>query len=287
MDRDESTEGPAIRVSDLDIGYGDRTIIEAISFSVGTGEIFAIIGSSGSGKSTLLKYLIGLRPVPEGKIFIASYDMCRIQENPDGFAHFGVLYQSGALWSSMTLGENVALPIQRYHSYDREELDRLVRFKLALVGLSGFEDYYPSEISGGMVKRAGIARALALDPKILFLDEPSAGLDPLTARKLDDLILEIRLTLGTTIVLVTHEVSSIHRIVDRVAFLDGKSQSILAIGDPRKLAHGSTHSTVRDFLASNPGEKTVEKEIDNSLQINGWQGKELPSNLNPIRIKGI
>lgn len=287
MDNKISTGEPAVRVQDLDIGYGDRQVVKSINFSVDAGEIFAIIGGSGSGKSTLLKHLIGLFPIPEGKIFLSSLDMGRIQEEPDGFAHFGVLYQSGALWSSMTLEENVALPIRRHRHYEEEEIDRLARFKLALVGLSGFEDYYPSEISGGMIKRAGIARALALDPAILFLDEPSAGLDPLTARRLDDLILEIRQTLGTTIVLVTHELASIHRIVDRVAFLDGKSRRLLEVGDPRELAIRSNHRAVREFLDFGPREDPKGSGNNNSLQINGKWEKELPGNLNPIRIKEV
>lgn len=247
----KSSAEVAVEVQHLDLRYGTRPIINDVNFQVNAGEIFAIIGGSGCGKSTLLKYLIGLHDAPEKKIFIYGKDVQSEEESIRQSAReeFGVLYQGAALWSSMTLAENVALPLERFRTgFLPEEIQAITELKLALVGLHGFEDFFPSEISGGMAKRAGIARAMALDPRILFFDEPSAGLDPVTSRQLDELILEIRNSLGTTIVLVTHELQSIFAIADRVMFLDGATKSVLEIGDPRVLATRSPHESVRRFL---------------------------------------
>ena len=197
---------PIIRVENLNIGYEDKVIMRDLTFNIAKGDIFIIMGGSGCGKSTLLRTLTGLIPPQGGQIFIQDIEMntATADEKLEIMKHTGILYQSGALFSSMTLGENVALPLQQYTTYSQNKIEQIVAFKLALVGLSGYEDYYPSEISGGMCKRAGLARALALDPEIVYFDEPSAGLDPISSKNLDDLILEINKTLGTTIIVVTH-----------------------------------------------------------------------------------
>jgi phospholipid/cholesterol/gamma-HCH transport system ATP-binding protein len=230
------------------MAYGDHRVMDDLSFTINTGEIFLIIGGSGCGKSTLLKHLIGLEKVEDGVILYGERDINACLRSGNRAQKFGVLFQSGALWSDLTIGENVALPL-RYHSdLSEKEIEEWVSFKLSLVGLSGFEDFYPYEISGGMKKRAGLARAMILDPEFLFFDEPSAGLDPLTAKRLDDLILEIRDCLGTTIVMVTHELASIFGIGDRAVFLDGATRSILDTGTPKwLLTHG--HEQVRHFLS--------------------------------------
>ena len=234
-----------ITVDDLRIGWGTRVLLEHVTFQIKHGEICAILGGSGSGKSTLLRYLIGLERPQAGRIDIdgvgAPYDH-------EGAPPFGVLFQSGALFSSMTLAENVALPLGEYTPLAPNELRRVAKTKLALVGLSGFEDFEPSNISGGMQKRAALARAMALDPEILFLDEPSAGLDPITARRLDELILELRASLGATIVVVTHELASIFAIGDNCVFLDAATHTQIATGPPRELATRSPDARVRDFL---------------------------------------
>ncbi len=246
--RDESI--PAIDVRGLQCGYDGDVILQNVTFSVPRGELFFIIGGSGCGKSTLLKHLIGLYRPMAGKVAYFGKDFT----NADSTArkavlkHFGVLYQSSALWSSLTLRENVSLPLEEYTSLSRRERNELIALKLAQVGLSGYEDYYPAEISGGMKKRAGLARALALDPAIVFFDEPSAGLDPVTSRKLDDLILQIRSTLRTTMVIVSHELESIFGIADRVVLLDRETKGIIAEGPPRELAENSSDPRVREFL---------------------------------------
>lgn len=259
-----------IHVQNLTLGYGRRTLLRDLNFSIARGEIFAIIGKSGCGKTTLLKSLIGLQPTPGNTVFYNGTDLCKIRGLAEFQSRLGVLYQGGALWSSMTVGENVALPIERYRKFYRPwEIRELVQLKLALVGLEGAEELYPWEISGGMVKRAGIARAIALDPDILFLDEPSAGLDPLTARHLDKLILELRETLGTTIILVTHELGTIFSITDRILFLDTESQTALAIGRPEDLAGPSSPQQIRLFLNSLKCEKvgsTEEKKLQSEEQ---------------------
>lgn len=245
-----NTELGAITVDRLEMAYGDFVIQRNLGFAVRAGEVFIIMGDSGSGKSTLMRHLIGLQRPAKGKIFYGDTCFWTLSETERRrFArHFGVLYQSGALWSSMTLAENVALPLQEYRDYSVREVHELVFFKLSLVGLSGFEDFYPSEISGGMRKRAGLARAMALDPDILFFDEPSAGLDPISARRLDDLILELRDSLGATVVVVTHELASIFAIADNAVFLDAVTKTQIALGKPQELLRHPPNAKVGEFL---------------------------------------
>jgi len=243
-------ESPEIVVKDLDIGYGDFVVLHNLHFTVNRGDIFAIMGGSGCGKSTLLKILIGLMEPIKGQVFYGDVDFWGTDpsERERLMRHFGVLYQGGALWSSMTLAENVALPLEQYTSLRRQEIREIASLKLALVGLAGFEDYYPSELSGGMKKRAGLARAMALDPDVLFFDEPSAGLDPVSSRRLDDLILELRDSLGSTIVVVSHELASIFTVADNSIYLDAETKTITARGDPKKLREASKDRAVRRFL---------------------------------------
>ena len=241
---------PAIELDGVVCGYGDRVVLENVSFAVARAEIFFIIGGSGCGKSTLLRHMIGLNQPVRGsvKYFGRDFTHATTQERKDVLRTFGVLYQGGALWSSMTLRENVALPLELLTELTHREREEIVALKLAQVGLAGYEDYYPAEISGGMKKRAGLARALALDPAIVFFDEPSAGLDPLTSLKLDRLVQEIRDTLGTTIVIVSHELASIFDLADRVVMLDRTARGVIAEGDPRGLRDGSADPRVREFL---------------------------------------
>ena len=239
-----------ISVEHLTMAYGDHVVVHDVDFSVQKGEIFLIVGGSGSGKSTLLRHLIGLERPASGRILYAGRCLSEMSEaeREDVVRRLGVLYQNGALLSSMTLLENVSLPLEEHTSLAPDEIREIARFKLALVGLRGFDDFPPSELSGGMQKRAGLARALALDPMGLFLDEPSAGLDPITARRLDDLILDLRASLGTTFVVVTHDLASIFAIGDRCVFLDGPSKSQIAQGPPRELLARCDDPRVRDFL---------------------------------------
>ncbi len=241
---------PQIVVKNLDMGYGDFVLMRNLDFTVNRGDVFIIMGGSGCGKSTLLKVLIGLLPPLRGEV---RYDGVNFWETEPAereriMVRFGILYQSSALWSSMTLSENVALPLQQYTKLTSSQIKEIVSLKLALVGLAGFEDYYPSEISGGMKKRAGLARAMALDPDILFFDEPSAGLDPISARLLDDLILELSDSLGSTIVVVTHELASIFAIGNNSIYLDVETRTMTASGDPKRLRAESKDPTVRKFL---------------------------------------
>jgi phospholipid/cholesterol/gamma-HCH transport system ATP-binding protein len=241
----------SISVRDLTMAYGSTVIQRDLTFTVRRGDVFIIMGGSGSGKSTLLWHLIGLLPPAHGEVLIggenlwaaAPEDQERIKKR------FGVLFQSGGLWSSMTLAENVALPLETYTDLSPGETRKVVALKLALVGLAGFETYYPSELSGGMQKRAGLARAMALDPDLLFFDEPSAGLDPLSAQRLDELILDLRDSLGATVVVVTHDLASIFAIGDDAIFLDAEAKTITARGDPKWLRDESPDPKVRAFLS--------------------------------------
>ncbi len=240
-----------IVVRDLDMAYGEFVIQRDLTFEVKRGEIFIIMGGSGCGKSTLLRHLIGLKSPARGEILYNGENFwdAAPAEREQMMRKMGILYQSGALWSSMTLAENVALPLEAYTELNSAEIAKLVSLKLALVGLSGFEEFYPSEISGGMRKRAALARAMALDPEILFFDEPSAGLDPLSSRNLDDLILELRDSFGATVVIVTHELASIFAISDNSVFLDPETKTMIAQGNPKELRDHSSNETVRKFLS--------------------------------------
>ena len=246
----EPTSTPAIEVTGLTCGYNGDVVLKDISFTVPRGEIFFIIGGSGCGKSTLLRNMVGLNNPMAGKVkFLGkSFTDADLTARRKLLKTFGVLYQGGALWSSLTLRQNVSLPMEEHTALSAREIAELSSLKLAQVGLTGFEDYYPSEISGGMKKRAGLARALALDPSIVFLDEPSAGLDPVTSRKLDELVLQVRESFGTTLVVVSHELASIFGIADRVIMLDRGEQGIIAMGPPRELAENSRDPRVIEFL---------------------------------------
>jgi phospholipid/cholesterol/gamma-HCH transport system ATP-binding protein len=253
------THSPAqakISVRDLTMAYGSFVVMRDLNFDVADKDIFVIMGGSGCGKSTLLRHLIGLQEPESGRILFDGEDFTATPPSERGrfIRRFGVMYQSGALWSSLTLAENIAMPLEEHTDLKPKAIRDLVAYKLALVGLSGYEDYYPSQISGGMNKRAGIARAMALDPDILFLDEPGAGLDPLSARRLDDLILRLRDGLGSTIVVVTHELASIFAIANQAIFLDSATRTQGATGHPADLRDHSDNPAVRHFLRR--GEET-------------------------------
>jgi len=247
---------PIIQVKDLVARYGEETILEGVSFEVYEGEIFVILGGSGCGKSTLLKHLIGLIRPYSGQVIIDGEDITHADSQ--GYHRLlrkiGILYQSGALFGSMTLAENIALPVVEYTDLSSDLVSALVRMKLSLVQLEGYEDYLPSEISGGMKKRAGLARAMALNPKILFFDEPSAGLDPVTSAGLDRLILHLNKSLGTTMVIVTHELQSILTVAQRVIMLDKGTKGIVAEGDPVHLRETSRNPLVWRFFNRQPEE---------------------------------
>jgi phospholipid/cholesterol/gamma-HCH transport system ATP-binding protein len=239
-----------IEVRDLTMAYGDFVIQRDLTFTVNRGDVFIIMGGSGCGKSTLMRHLIGLKPPARGEVLYDGWSFWNAtdQERERKMRSFGVLYQSGALWSSMTLAENIGLPLGEYTDLGPAEIREVASLKLALVGLAGFEDFYPSEISGGMQKRAGLARAMALDPEILFVDEPSAGLDPISSRRLDELILELRDSLGSTVVVVTHELASIFTIGNDSVFLDPQTKTMIARGDPKSLRDECEDEKVRQFL---------------------------------------
>jgi phospholipid/cholesterol/gamma-HCH transport system ATP-binding protein len=245
----ESSGTPHIEVSDLTIGYGDFIVQHDLNFVVNKGDIFVIMGGNGCGKTTLMRALIGLQRPLQGSVRYSGEDFWGAsEEDRQRLKHrLGVLFQSGALWSSLTLADNVALPIAEYTNLSQARIDEIVSFKLALVGLTGFEDFYPSELSGGMKKRASLARAMALDPDILVIDEPSSGLDPLTAKRLDELIVELRDSLGTTIVVVTHELASILSIGNNSIYLDAETHTMIPTGNPQD-ALKTGHPKVRHFL---------------------------------------
>ena len=245
-----TTAAPMIRVRDLTMAYGSFTVMHDLNFEIAEKDIFVIMGGSGCGKSTLLRHLVGLREPAKGEVFYhgENFTTTPLDQRGEFIRRFGVMYQSGALWSSLTLAENIAMPLEENTQLSAKAIQELVSYKLALVGLSGYDDYYPAQISGGMNKRAGIARAMALDPEILFLDEPGAGLDPLSSRRLDDLILRLRDSLGSTVVIVTHELASIFAIANNSIFLDTATRTQGAIGNPTHLRDHSENPTVRNFL---------------------------------------
>jgi phospholipid/cholesterol/gamma-HCH transport system ATP-binding protein len=245
-----TADAAPIEVRNLTMMYGTHLIMEKLNFSVARGEVFVTMGGSGSGKSTLLKHLIGLKPPAGGRILFGAEDLgaaddAALRRLRRGM---GVLYQNGALWSGLTLAENVALPLEEFTGLGARAIAEVVELKLALVGLRGFEAFYPSAISGGMRKRAALARAIALDPDLLFFDEPSSGLDPVSASRLDDLILELKASFGTTIVVVTHDLASIFRIADRALFLDIERKTMTALGSPTALRDNPPNQEVKSFL---------------------------------------
>lgn len=239
-----------IEIRNVTMAYGSYVVLRDVNVRVKRGEVFIIMGVSGGGKTTLLKAMIGLKAPAQGKILYGGQSFWEEGENQQRamLRRFGVLFQGGALWSSMTLAENVALPLEEYTDLNAAEINEIVRLKLSLVGLAGFGSFYPSELSGGMRQRAGLARAMALDPEILFFDEPSTSLDPVSSRRLDDLILELRDSLGATIVVVTHELPSIFAIGDHAIFVDSNTRSVRAEGAPRELLQASEDPYLREFL---------------------------------------
>ena len=246
-----------IVVRDLTMAYGSFLIQKDLSFTVNRSDIFIIMGGSGCGKSTLLKVMIGLKSPATGDVCYDGKAFWSAGESEQEATKrkFGTLFQSGALWSSMTLAENIGLALKQYTDLGDAEIREVAAYKLMLVGLAGFEDYYPNEISGGMKKRAGLASAMALDPEILFFDEPSAGLDPISAKLLDDLIIELRESLGTTVVIVTHELASIFAIGNNSVFLDPVTKTQLATGDPKQLRDHHENYVVRNFLLRGEAEE--------------------------------
>ncbi len=256
-----STSLPHIRLEGIALGYGDTLVQQDLTFDIRRGDVFVIMGGSGCGKSTVMRCLTGLLEPRAGRVLIGGESLWEVEpaERSALMRRNGVMYQSGALWSSMTLEENICLPLEQYTDLDPEQMRAIAEYKLALVGLAGFGDYYPSEISGGMRKRVGVARAMALDPDTLFFDEPSAGLDPLSARRLDELILELRDSLGTTMVVISHELDSIFTIADDSVFLDAETKTMLATGNPRELREHSPVEQVRAFL--NRGEMGQDERV--------------------------
>jgi phospholipid/cholesterol/gamma-HCH transport system ATP-binding protein len=244
---------PAVEVRNLTMRYGQRLIMKDLNFTIARGEIFVIMGGSGSGKSTLLKHLIGLERPAEGTILFdgEAFDVDDEAGRNRALRRMGVLYQKGALWSGLTLAENVALPLTEFTDLNEQAIADIVSLKLSLVGLRGFETFYPSAISGGMRKRAALARAIALDPEVLFFDEPSSGLDPISASRLDDLIIELRASFASTIVVVTHDLESIFRIADRALFLDITEKTMTALGSPAELRDHPPSDEVHRFLTRN------------------------------------
>ena len=244
-------EDRRIRVQGLKMAYGSFVVMRDLDFTVEAGKVTVVMGGSGCGKSTLLRHMIGLLEPAGGSIRFGDFDFTAADEaaRDSMKQRFGVLYQGGALWSSMTLEENVALPLQTYTQLSAREIREIVEFKLSLVGLGGFSQFLPGTLSGGMRKRAALARAIALDPDYLFFDEPSAGLDPVTSRRLDELILQLRDTLGATIVVVSHELASIFAIADHAVYLDAETRTMTAQGTPADLLANPPHPGVREFLS--------------------------------------
>lgn len=240
----------AIDVRQLTLMYGNNLIQSDLNFQVRRGDVFVIMGGSGCGKSTLLKHMVGLYQPATGEILFDghSYFTASSAQQSAMRQRWGITYQGGALFSDKTLAENVAMPLEEYTTLSRRDVADMVRYKLALVGLAGFEHFYPAQISGGMCKRAGLARAIALDPDILFFDEPSAGLDPLSAKRLDDLILQLGHSTGATVVIVTHELASIFAIGSNGVFLDATTKTQLATGSPRYMLDHCEHGRVKEFL---------------------------------------
>ena len=256
-----STNGknqPHITVKDLTMAFGSFVLMRDLSFTVNHGDVFIIMGGSGSGKSTLLRHMIGLIEPARGNIFYGDEDFTKAEpkQRQEMLRRMGVLFQTGGLWSSMTLAENIGLLLEEYTHLNQPEIKEVASLKLSLVGLKGFEDYYPSQISGGMQKRAGLARAMALDPEVLFFDEPSAGLDPISSRLLDELILELRDSLGATVVVVTHELASIFTIGNNSVFLDPDAKTMTASGDPKELLAHCPYPKVQAFLRRGEKEKS-------------------------------
>ena len=239
-----------LAVAGLTLAFGETVIQQHLTFQVARGEVFVIMGPSGCGKTTLLRHLVGLQRPASGAVRYGRQDLWGLDEEGRAsvLRRVGILYQGGALWSSLTLAENVALPLQNYTPLGAAAIRDQVAFKLALVGLDGYQDYYPAQLSGGMRKRAGLARALALDPEILFFDEPSAGLDPVSARRLDELMLELQASLGATLVVVSHDLASIFAIGSNGIYLDPESRTILAMGSPRQMLEAGSDPKVRQFL---------------------------------------
>lgn len=242
-----------IRVENLTMGYDEAILQRDISFSVRKGEVTVIMGPSGCGKSTLFRHMLGLHEPISGKVYYddTCFTDSELSTRQSILRRCGVLYQSGALWSSMTVGENVALPLSEFTKNSDSEIARIVDEKLSMVGLKGLEKKYPAELSGGMRKRAGLARAIALNPEILFFDEPSAGLDPVTSYKLDQTILELKNQLGTTIIMVTHELPSIFTVADQSVYLDPDERRMTAMGNPHDLIRNPPNESVAAFLTRN------------------------------------
>lgn len=254
-------ENSAVSASNVTVAYGSRVIQSGLTFTIRKGDIFIIMGGSGCGKSSLLRVLMGLTPPAKGSVFYGKTDFWNAPEKKreEIMRRTGVMFQSGALWTSRTLAENVALPLEYYTDLSPRDIRAMASFKLSLVGLAGFEDFYPSEISGGMKKRAGLARALALDPEVVYFDEPSAGLDPVSAARLDELILQLRDTLGMTVVVVTHELASIFAIASNSVFLDARTKTMTASGDPHELLRNGPDEVV-EFLTRGKGRDRGENQ---------------------------
>jgi len=248
---DDAKDLPALRVDGLDLSYSDYKVLSNVSFEVKNGSCLVVMGGSGCGKSTLLKSMVGLHEPASGSVFVGAENLWAAphQARKSILKRFGVLFQGGALWSSMNLLENVSLPLETYTDMSESAVAGIAQYKLSLVGLSGYEDFYPSQLSGGMRKRAGLARAMALDPEILFFDEPSAGLDPLSSRRLDDLINELKESLGITFVIVSHELASIFEVADDAIFLDAGTKTLLQQGTPSWLLENSQHDHLKAFLS--------------------------------------